>query len=279
MRGRTQAVLVAALGIGSVWLAWLGIAAVALVTLRLGSGAGVYLLAWALLPAAAIAAMGQDIGPMASLLTCTLMAVVLRNTVSWPATLMAGVFAALALAVGLQWFGGDYLASLQALFDEVLAQMRSQLTPEQGALLKSPQALQIAGLLGLSNLVSSVVCLLLARWWQASLYNPGGFREEWRALRLSPLAVTVLLSLVFVVLALGQPYRFWAVLPMVPLILAGFALVHGVVARRGLGTSALVVFYLVWLLVDWAKLALLMLAVADSWLDLRSRVKPKLNND
>ncbi|HUH36823.1 MAG TPA: hypothetical protein VL027_02650 [Spongiibacteraceae bacterium] len=277
MRGRAQAALVAILGIGSVWLAWLGIAAVALVTLRRGSGEGIYLLLWALLPAGVIAAVGNDIGPVGTLVTTVVMALVLRNTVSWPSTLLAGVVVAVLFGFALQVLGADYLAGLRALFDELFTQMRSQLDDGQGALLKSPEVLQIAGLLGLSNLASSVACLLLARWWQSLLYNPGGFRSEWLALRLSPVAVAALLGLAAVLIALGQPYRFWVLLPVVPLILAGFALAHAVAARRGWGGGALVLFYLVWLLVDWAKLALLVVAAADSWLDLRRRVKPRLN--
>ena len=64
MRGRTQAVAVSVLAVGTVFFAWIGAAAVALVTLRKGSTQGVYLLAWTLLPAAVIALQGSDLGPL-----------------------------------------------------------------------------------------------------------------------------------------------------------------------------------------------------------------------
>ncbi len=50
MRGRMQAVIVAAVATGSVLFAWLGAAVVALVTLRKGTNQGLYVLFWALLP-------------------------------------------------------------------------------------------------------------------------------------------------------------------------------------------------------------------------------------
>ncbi len=56
----------------------------------------------------------------------------------------------------------------------------------QAVVLARPDAAQIAGMLGAGTAIGSVLCLLLARYWQAALYNPGGFGQEFRALYYPP---------------------------------------------------------------------------------------------
>ncbi len=56
-----------------------------------------------------------------------------------------------------------------------------------------------------------------------------------------------------------------------PLMFAGLGLLHAWSARRGKGRGLLVGFYLAWVLFDLVKLAVVALAVADSWLRWRQR--------
>jgi hypothetical protein len=64
----------------------------------------------------------------------------------------------------------------------------------------------------------------------------------------------------------------------VPFFVAGFALIHGVVGLKGWGRAALVVVYVVWLLVDWAKAALLLLTLVDSVVNFRARITKRTSN-
>ena len=59
-----------------------------------------------------------------------------------------------------------------------------------------------------------------------------------------------------------------------PFLVAGFALVHGVVGIRHWGRGPLIVLYIAWLLA-WELVTgvLLLLAVVDSWLDFRARLR------
>ena len=141
-------------------------------------------------------------------------------------------------------------------------------------MLTPPGAVTIAGLLGLVNAITCVLCLLLARWWQALLYNPGGFREEFHGLRLSPALGSTLAVLILAISTLGLEYRPWAVLFAVPLTFAGLGLVHARAAYRGQGLGYLVLFYLLWVMLDPVKLIVIGFAVADSWIDFRSRWRP-----
>ncbi len=120
---------------------------------------------------------------------------------------------------------------------------------------------------------------MLARYWQAALYNPGGFGEEFRALRYPPALAMGLALGVIAVASLGAEYRTWAMIGAVPLTFAGVALVHARVKHRGQGTGWLVGFYLAWLFFDPVKLVVVFAAIADSWLDFRQRWQAVRNRD
>lgn len=271
MKGRFQAVVAAVFATGTVFFAWVGAAIIALVILRRGFYQGGYVLFWALLPGVLLCLWG-DIGPLATLLGASLVAVVLRTTASWSWALMVASLSGVLTSVLLTVFGSVYLGQIVAILDETLAQVANQ-SAEQGALaLIVPSKAWVAGLLGMSNAFSVAVCLVLARWWQALLYNPGGFKEEFLKLRLAPQLSVTLLAAGVGVATMGPDYRFWALIFAVPLVFAGFALAHAIVAIRQMGSHWLVVFYICWLLLDPLKILLLLTTVADSWLDIRARI-------
>jgi hypothetical protein len=274
MRGRTQALWVSVLGASSLMFSWISAAVIALVTLRRGPGEGIFILAWAALPAGFLLALFGDIGPLGMILGTTTLAVLLRWTSSWPVALVAAVLIGAVTGIAMVLVGGAYLERLVALFAEVFASMETQLSQGESVVeLQAPGVVTIAGMLGLLNAVSCVLCLVLARWWQSALYNPGGFREEFHALRLPPgLSLALALGMVLV-WTYGIEYRPWAVLFAVPLSVAGLAFLHARAARRNLGSVWLGMFYVLWLLLDPVKLIVIAVAVADSLLDFRSRWK------
>ena len=57
-----------------------------------------------------------------------------------------------------------------------------------------------------------------------------------------------------------------------PFVFAGFALVHGLVAQKQLNGQWLGLFYMAWFIIDPIKLLLLIVVIADSWVDLRGRL-------
>ncbi len=132
-------------------------------------------------------------------------------------------------------------------------------------------------MLGLVNAMGSMLCLLLARWWQAALYNPGGFGQEFKALRLPPPVTLVLVVPALALAVSGIDYRTWAVIFALPFTFAGLALVHARAALRGQGSGWLTGFYLMWLFFDPVKLVVVFVAIADSWLNFRQRWARKLD--
>ncbi|RLQ22252.1 hypothetical protein DWB85_08160 [Seongchinamella sediminis] len=280
MRGRFQALVLTVAGAGSILFCWISAAVLALVTLRKGVGNGAQLLFWALLPSGVLLYAVGDGGPLSLLVGTWLLAAVLRITVSLPMAVLASVVVGAASALALLAFGGQYLAQMVSVFGDFLANLEQQLS-QGGEMvqLARPTTAQIAGMLGAGTGLMAVLCLMLARYWQAALYNPGGFASEFGQLRYTP-AVAAGLALAAVALsALGLEYRTWAVIALLPLNFAGLALVHARVRHKGQGTGWLIAFYLAWLLLDPVKLMVVFAAIADSWFDFRQRWAGKSGTD
>ena len=269
MRGRTQALWVAVIGASSLMFSWLSAAVLALVTLRRGPTEGVYILAWAVLPAGFLLAVFGDIGPLAMITGTTALACVLRWSASWPFALLGASLVGTITGLGMLWLAESHLRNLAAEIAEILPVLLEVFS-------KDAQTIDIAfiaGMLGLMNVMSCVLCLLLARWWQSVLYNPGGFRTEFHSIRLTALASTVLVLLMLSISSMSLEYRPWAAMFGIPLSVAGLALVHARAAYRGLGAGWLTVFYVLWVFVSPVSLIVIGIAVADSYFDFRSRWK------
>lgn len=288
MRGRFQALLVGVAGAGSLLFCWISAAAVALVTLRKGAGPGAWLLMWTLLPAGTLMVAFGDSGPLSLLLSTMALALVLRSTVNLPLAILASMLVGTATGLAMVAFGSAYLDQIVAYFGDFLASLEQQLSQGgEQVVLARPDALQIAGMLGAGTASTAVLCLLLARYWQAALYNPGGFGGEFKALYYSATVGTALALAAIALASLGSQYRTWALICLIPLNFAGLALVHARVEARGRGRSWLTGFYVAWLLFDPVKLLVVFVAIADGWLNFRQRwgaspgtnVRPRDEND
>src|SRR5690606_39352678 len=92
----------------------------------------------------------------------------------------------------------------------------------------------LGGVLGATHMLMALISLMIGRYWQGGLYNPGGFRQEFHQLRLP-----VMSSIGLLVLVVLAPQ--WASLAMlspvssVPLLIGGRALPRGGVGARDLG--------------------------------------------
>jgi hypothetical protein len=270
MSGRRQAVTVAVLFALVPMLNLLSGAVVALVTLRKGWQEGFLVMLWALLPALLQWYVG-DASPVFMLVAALLSAHVLRSSQSWQAVLV------LLLLLGL---GTQLSLPLQPRYVAQVTQVIERMLNEgQSLQLADAEALQTAGVdevvalllhfYGAYHMTLFVACLALGRYWQASLYNPGGFRQEFHSLRLDPRLGGLLLALVAAGEAGMQPLS--AVMPLlcVAPMVNGLALCHHVVAQRKMGTSWLGLAYLLVLLVVPAIVAL---GFVDSFANLRKRL-------
>lgn len=270
MRGRMQATLVVVLAAVLQPFFWLGAAAGSLVLLRRGAGDALGILAWALLPALAWWYLG-DPSVTLVLLGSAVLAQVLRTSMSWNRVMLASVVLGVFYVLLLSTVSAGLVTGLAEAFRSVLPQVLSEakLSADQQAELQAGLVPAVTGLLAASLQVISLLCLMLARYWQAALYNPQGFGREFRALRLSaPVAVSLLLG-VLVVPLLGPQAAVLAPLCAVPLLFAGLALGHGLVALKRLPGFWLVLMYGLALMLGNV---ICLVAVVDSLFDFRGRL-------
>jgi len=275
MRGPLQASGVAALTTAIPLLFWVGTAVVGLVILRLGIRQGLNVGLWALLPALGWSWFGQDPTALVVLLEVMLMTALLRVTSSWDKALCGGTFLAIVTGLALPSLYPGLMDILVQTGVQFYQQYNADVAQALGSNLESVIRQTMSASMAGTYLALAVGMTLLARGWQAALYNPGGLRTEFHRLRLSPiLAVVFAVTMVIgPVLGLNAVLLAWAA--GTPLFLAGLALVHGVVALKKLSRQWLVMFYVALVLLGPSLMILLVvLAFVDSWLNIRGRINP-----
>ena len=271
MRGRTHAIGTSMTSAMVPLLSWLNTAVVGLVILRKGALEGSLVLLWTLLPLGAILYFSREPDPssVTALIGTAIMAYVLRVTVSWELTLAIAVVLSAIGSLVFQYTAADVLVLIVEVFMDYSKQFSVEMTYEAAER-------QIVGLYAMGKAYAMLALLVLARWWQSQLYNPGGFQKEFHEIRIMPVLSSVLVSLMLVCFLFNDQLGAWLPLLTVPLVVSGIALVHWMVSYREMSRNWLTFFYL--FLLFFLQLAypmLAALALVDSYLNIRQRVKTK----
>lgn len=132
-------------------------------------------------------------------------------------------------------------------------------------------ALPLMNAMMASALVTSVILtMLIARWWQALLFYPGAFRQEFYGLRLPrALAVPTLLAILLLLVVQEQSQALVRDLLVVALFMylfQGVSAVHRIVAGRSLSQVWLVSMYGLLLLLPQMILFVACVGMVDSWM-------------
>ena len=275
MRGRMQAIVVMAGSAALPMLFWLCAAAGSLVLLRRGLKDALSVLVWAVLPAIAWWFFG-DPRTLLVLLGCFALAALLRQQASWSRVMLCSVGLGLLYAWVLGMVFGEPITALATELQKVLPDMLSdayqQFSAEEQARLGSLLAPVLTGLLAALLQITTLLSLMLGRYWQALLYNPGGFGLEFRALRFTPAPAMLLLVGILIGPSLGAQMLLLAPLCSVPLAFAGIALLHGLVRQGRMARFWLVGLYVTLVLFMQLIYPLLaILAIVDSLFDFRGR--------
>lgn len=275
MRGRMQAIAVVAGSAALPMLFWLCAAAGSLVLLRRGLNDALGVLVWAVLPALAWWYFG-DPRTLLVLLGSFGLALLLRSQNSWSRVMLCSVGLGMLYAWALGVVFGEPITALATELQNVLPDMLSdayqQLSEEEQARLGALLIPVLTGLLAALLQITTLLSLMLGRYWQALLYNPGGFGLEFRALRFSPALAMMLLVGMLLGPSLGAQLAMLAPLCSVPLVFAGIALVHGLVAKNRMSRFWLVGLYVTLVLFMQLIYPLLaVLAIVDSLFDFRGR--------
>ena len=273
MRGRAQACAVALFG----WLLPLvSPATIGLVSLRKDSSEGLIVTLWAVLPWLALY-MASDVSPLmvlvplAALIVIAVVANVLRNTASWQWTLVATGLASALAALSFGIFASADVDLVVVKVAEFFAQITAQ-AEISDELNFSPDRTFVLGMLAWLIGSTAVFGLIVSRWWQALLFNPGGFQEEFHGFKLDQPVALILIAFVIAGVGLPLEYRPWVELMSLPLLIAGVALVHSSVKLMGLGTHWLGLMYFGLFFIGPTGTVLVGLGLVDSILNLRSRL-------
>lgn len=199
---------------------------------------------------------------------------ILKATNSLSHAMLAVTVLALALVSGLHLAMGDPAAWWQARLEPVMRPVFEQQGMDMAVIQQI--APWVTALLAVALLVGVLLSLLLGRWWQALVYNEGGFGQEFRRLRFGQ-AVAFLTLLVWATTAFpALPGSIWlrdlGIVLAVPFVFAGLAVIHGLVHKLSLSIGWLIAVYGLMIVASpAAELALSVVGLSDSWLNIRQR--------
>jgi hypothetical protein len=268
MRGRMQASSVAMLGYIIPLLTPLVVASV---TLRKGAFEGTLLLFISLMPALLSLALSES-SPLLiwitliSLIVVFIPALLLRVTVSLSLALLGAVAVSVAISGLAIMLASDRIDELMALMLKGLAEREESQSLADAMVSHTAVSGMIAYILAL-NAISG---LLLGRWVQALLYNPGGFGSEFRELGLNNIAAGICFFGSVICRVQGDDFWWWSNVLARPLILVALAIAHTVVKQREWSTSWLVLCYMAVFIVSPL---MILIGFLDAWLNFRSRLQ------
>ena len=258
-------------------------AIVALVWLRLGPVKGAISVAVALLAGTAVAAFsGSALVPAALMMSFWLpvivMAFVLRKTVSLDLAILAGGVLALAgvlityliveqPAESWQWMVTRVTEATEQTTGGTDRQLVTEWLSNAGS--------WMTGFSAATQFVLAALSLLLARVWQARMFNPGGLQKEFHSLRFG--LVAGIAGVVIVIASLFLKIEMLTNLSIVVIVVfafQGLAILHALVAQFKMHVFFLVAVYMFLLfLAPMSIQAIGVLGLADTWLDVRNRLK------
>lgn len=259
---------------------------VGLVTLRKGAKAGLFIVAFAALPAISLLiSRGFEYGLYDTLLirctlvwTCVLVwvfALMLRRWNSWTLVLevmaVIGVIAVLVIHAAVPDIKQDWIAALMHFYKGFAAVSSFIQIPSGKAADYVKQLAPFATGSAVFLLFFGVFLqLLLARWWQSVIFLPGGFRQEFIQIRVDRIAAIVL-----AVATVGMYWQAaWLIdlypVLLLPFMVAGLSIVHHLTGKRKHMIFLLIAMYVALVILHFIAVAVLsLISFIDSWANFR----------
>ena len=279
LRGRVQALAVAFIGS---FFPLISSATIALVSLCKGAKEGLLLFLWISLILVLIQQASTD-NPLlaavsiASLGIMVIAAKVHRHLASWQWTLLATIAISVACAFSFGLFMGSEVTAFLTTVEAMFAAINSKQQDAQISLDLTESML--LGIVATLLAIGSILSLMLARWWQAGIYNPGGFQKEFHSFKIEAKVAVILVAVLLAGQFMSKSSQIWSDLAVLPLLIAGIALVHFAVKLLDQGRQWLAFLYVGIILAGKpVTVILLVLGLTDSLIDLRSRLEGYKNS-
>lgn len=296
LEGRQRAAMMALLFSFMPFLGWISAVIIGLITLRKGPLEGLWIVLWASIADIVAACLGYPdallFGILGGSVFVWFISWVLWLTTSWTSVLEASLLVGVLTIIILHLVFPDIEAWWVTKYQSVISKSYKDVTwlaqsfgfnneKDWSAFVKaikdSDVLLTIArvstGTLLAFILGIRLIKLVLARWWQAMLFNPTGLRPELYNIRLSYIA-----SLAFIVVIFGAFLGFDTAFDMLPVfilvfLLAGLSLLHLLSSKFKWGLVCLfIVYFLLVILTPYCMITLITIALIDSMANLRQRI-------
>lgn len=259
---------------------------IALYTLRMGPKNGIKVVTFAavIFTIVAVVFSSKTYIPIVFLLSSWLPVLVASLVLGFTRSLAASVL--VAAGMGILFVIASYLFVLdpalwwQALmtpFWELISQQDGwKLSPEETQEMVVLLSKMMTGLVAASLTINIIVALLIGRSLQASLYNPGGFADEFQQLRLGkPAAIVTIGLMVMTILPLGNELtllRECLATVLIVFALQGLAVAHAIVRNQQKALFWLVAIYVMLVMIMLQMIVILaMIGILEQWFNFRHR--------
>ena len=267
-------------------------ASVALVTLRRGGYEGLYVLICACLSAALLGFFLFGSFQFALLyglvlwLPIWLISIVLREGKHLSIAIEIAVLLGIMAVIGFYIYASEPALIWQSMLEEMvkpmLASNADMPVDEIRQSIQSFSHYMTGGIIA-GTVYGLLVGLFLARMWQAALYNPGGFREEYLELRVRPkLALVSILVAVIAWLMSGVISEIcWniSILFVVLYTFVGTAILHAALSTMRMKRFLVPMLYVTLIMIPHIIALVIIVGVVDAWLDLRSKFSNKIRTE
>ena len=202
-----------------------------------------------------------------------LISIILREGRFLSLTVEVAVLIGVVGVVGFYFFNTD----LATMWKNILSQMVPPNAPVQDI----THTLELVshymtGIVAAASVFGLLFGLFLGRWWQALLYNPGGFKQEFLALNTQPrLAIGSVVVVIVASLTSGLTSEVsWniAILLFVLYTFIGTAVLHSLFASMKMGRYMVPMFYVTMFLIPHAMLPVALVGLSDAWMNLRNKI-------
>jgi len=282
MRGRLEAILLASsLAMISLMFAPLSIfssGAVALVTLRKGGYEGLIILVISSLAAAVLATLMQVPYTFVLLYVLVLWLPVWLISVVLREGRHISLAVEIAVLIGIVAVVVYYLLNADpgAMWRQVMPRMVPPNAPIENAQeMIDLMAPYMTGIAAAGAVFSMLMGLFLGRWWQALLYNPGGFKQEYLELRAQPrIGIVCVVIIVIAAVSSGAVSEIaWntTILLAVLYTCIGTAVLHVLFSRMKMSQFAIPMFYITLFLIPHSILPVALIGFSDTWLHIRKK--------
>jgi len=257
-------------------------ATVALVTLRRGAYEGLYVLGCSSLAAALLGFLALGNFQFALLyvmvlwLPVWLISIILREGQHLSLAVEIAVLIGIVCVIGFYLYAPDPVTLWKAVL--------SQMIPADVPVADIQRTIDIlvhymTGVIAAGSVFGLLFGLFLGRWWQANLYNPGGFRQEFLSLSTKPrISIGAIVVLIIAVTSpVGTSEIAWnvCILLFVLFTVIGVAVLHYAFSMMKLGRYMVPMFYITLFLIPHAMLIVGLVGLSDPWLNLRKKIESK----